>query len=314
MIRFDQFMQQALHHPDKGYYARKIKTVGAEGDFSTTATLSPILGKAIAATFLENNATQHIIEIGAGDGSMAKSVLRSLPFFKRLRTHYHIVDTSQPLTTIQQRKLGKKTHWHSDIKSALKASQGNAFIFSNELVDAFPVRIFKQSNNGLTELHLKGATEQFIESHKPEIYSSALTDKQLSKNQRIELHHSYHEWLEDWLPHWKQGQLITIDYGDTYPELYYRMPHGTLRAYAHHQRITGPAVYLNPGHQDITADVNFTDLIQWGENLGLDTIHYITQNEYLSPHTRQNNHADQFLTNNHGAGSAFKVLIQQKSQ
>ncbi len=313
MIRFDQFMQQALHHPERGYYARKINTVGAQGDFSTTATLSPILGRAIACSFFKYKHTRHLIEIGGGDGSLAQSVLGSIPFCNRFFIHYHIVDTSSPLTSVQKRKLGGRVHWHTDMKSALKKAKGNAFIFSNELVDAFPVRIFQRSNETLTELHLKGTEEHFREAHAPDIYSSALSDKKLTENTRVELHESYYDWFQDWLPHWKKGQMLTIDYGDTYPDLYYRMPNGTLRAYAHHQRITGPAVYLNPGHQDITVDVNFSDLIQWGENLGLDTVQYLSQNEYLQPHMRQNNEADQFLTADHGAGTAFKVLIQQKT-
>lgn len=315
MVRFDQWMQQALHHPDYGYYARKINTVGASGDFSTTATLSPILGKAIAASFLETKGITHLIEIGAGDGSLARSVLSALPFFKRLRIHYHIVDTSLPLSENQKSNLGKlakKVRWHRDIKDALRAANGKAYIFSNELVDAFPVRIFKHSNKQLLELHLDGVSEHFIEANAPEPFSSALNEITHPENYRVEFHQSYYEWLHDWLPHWQEGKMITIDYGDTYPEIYHRLPQGTLRAYAHHQRITGSAVYQNRGHQDITADVNFTDLIHWGEDFGLKTVKYLTQAEFLLPYSSNNHHADQFLIDQHGAGSAFKVLIQEK--
>ena len=42
-------MARALFDPERGYYTRHIKTVGARGDFSTSATLSPALGHAIAA-------------------------------------------------------------------------------------------------------------------------------------------------------------------------------------------------------------------------------------------------------------------------
>ena len=96
--RFDAFMQHALHDPDYGYYARKIRTVGHLGDFSTTATLSPTLGVAIAARaslwLKKNPGSFHLIEIGAGDGSLAKSVIDALPLLQRLKLHYHIVETS----------------------------------------------------------------------------------------------------------------------------------------------------------------------------------------------------------------------------
>jgi SAM-dependent MidA family methyltransferase len=34
-IPFDRFMEAALYHPDLGYYAKRIRTVGARGDFTT---------------------------------------------------------------------------------------------------------------------------------------------------------------------------------------------------------------------------------------------------------------------------------------
>mgnify|MGYP001944726475 FL=1 len=128
----------------------------------------------------------------------------------------------------------------------------------------------------------------------------------------MEIHESYHEWLQQWTPQWKSGKMLTIDYGDIFPDVYYRMPKGTLRAYYRHQHITGNAVYLNPGHQDITADVNFTDLIQWGEKLSIKTQQCINQSEYLTDYASQTS-IDQYLIDPFGPGSAFKVLLQQKS-
>ncbi len=316
LVRFDAFMKHALHDPKTGYYARNIQTVGATGDFSTTATLSSVLGSAIAKSALEwsraNKTPLNLIEIGGGDGSLAESVIKSLPFMKRWRLNYHIVDSSAPLTENQQeRELSKKVTWHSEMKSALSACQGVAFIFSNELVDAFPVRIFKKSDGHWNELYLHNQAEHFCPCADTLPQSSALDDTAHHKGQRIEVHQSYREWLKDWMPGWDQGQLLTIDYGDSHPEVYFRMPAGTLRAYSHHQRITGEAVYQNPGKQDITADVNFTDLITWGKQDGLETISLITQREYLTPHVSESAE-DQFLIHPDGAGSAFQVLLQQR--
>ena len=41
-------MAAALHDPERGYYARRIRGVGKPGDFTTTAAISPAIGKAIA--------------------------------------------------------------------------------------------------------------------------------------------------------------------------------------------------------------------------------------------------------------------------
>ncbi len=314
LIRFDSFMHQALHDPDRGYYARKIKSVGADGDFSTTATLSDLLGKAVAASFIkwqkESDSPFHFIEVGGGDGSFARSFLKSLPLIKRWKTCYHLVDSSSPLASVQKRKLKRSVHYHDSITSALLDCEGIAFIFSNELVDAFPVRIFQRSGETWNELYLKGAEEVFLpESKLPKSTSFSLP--RTKQNQRVEIHESYHDWLKQWSLLWKSGKMLTIDYGDSFPDIYYRMPYGTLRAYLRHQRITGNAVYLYPGYQDITTDVNFTDLINWGNDLSIKEIKYICQTEYLTPFASQTD-TDQYLIDPFGPGSAFKVLLQQK--
>ena len=317
VCRFDHFMQHALHDPSIGYYTRNIQTVGASGDFSTTATLSNLLGKAIAHHAIkwqqQFKTPLNLIEIGGGDGSLANSVIQSLPLVKRWKCNYHLVESSFTLTKKQQesKKLSKKITWHSDMQSALENCHGVAFIFSNELVDAFPVRIFQHTNNSSTwkELHIDGLNEILCEAdHLPE--SSSFITYKHSPQQRIEVHESYHEWLISWRKYWKQGQMLTVDYGDIHPNIYYRMPKGTLRAYSHHQHITGKAVYQNPGKQDITTDVNFTDLIQWGDKLNLKTLSLISQNELLTPFATDKPE-DQFLIHPDGAGSAFKALLQQ---
>ncbi|WP_143184478.1 SAM-dependent methyltransferase [Rubritalea squalenifaciens] len=314
-MRFDSFMQYALHHPSEGYYARKIKTVGPGGDFSTTATLSPILGRAIAARAIawlkQNPGSFHLIEIGAGDGSLAKSVLNALPIPQRWKVHYHIVETSEPLTEQQKEKLNKhRVTWHDNVKAALSACRGRAVIFSNELVDAFPVRILCRKEGLWNELHVENGQESFHPcTSLPE--SSALQDDH-PEDYRVEIHESYRDWMEDWLPAWHEGEIITIDYGDTYPEIYHRRPHGTIRAFLMHQLLDGPAIYQNVGMQDLTADVNFTDLMDWGNHCGLTTLSLVTQNEFLAPHATSTS-LDHYLTHPDGPGSAFKVLIQAPS-
>ena len=64
-------------------------------------------------------------------------------------------------------------------------------------------------------------------------------------------------------------------------------------------RLLPPDAYQNPGKQDLTFDVYFPDLIEWGEKIGLETESLITQAEFL-------------VTNDlEGAGVAFKVLHQK---
>ena len=57
----------------------------------------------------------------------------------------------------------------------------------------------------------------------------------------------------------EKGSILLIDYGDTSENLLPRRQDGTLRTYrAHH---LGPHPLDEPGHTDITADVNFDALL-----------------------------------------------------
>ena len=118
------------------------------------------------------------------------------------------------------------------------------------------------------------------------------------------LFRSYRLWLAEWLPLWKAGRMLTIDYGSTAKTIYQRRPRGTLRAYLFHQRLEGPAIYRNPGRQDITADVNFSDLMDWSAPWTTD-VKLMTLADFTG------SHADHDLYDAHGAGGAFMVLDQQ---
>ena len=97
---FRDFMQRALHDPERGYYARRISTVGARGDFSTSATLGTDLGRGIARWLVEEAAAtgvRHVIEIGGGDGSLMDAVQRELGWWRRRKLQFFMVDSSRPL-------------------------------------------------------------------------------------------------------------------------------------------------------------------------------------------------------------------------
>lgn len=306
---FSAFMARALFDPQRGYYTRHIKTVGARGDFSTSATLSPSLGRAVAAWLKSESRlhppVRHIIEIGAGDGSLMQSVRQSLGWWARRRLTFHIVETSPVLRAQQQQRFGRKVRWHTDVESALAEVMGSAFIYHNELLDAFPATLVRWN-----------ATEQlWQELWVPEslhplqldpAHFSTLRHTSFADGQRCELHPSIHDWLRAWTPHWKHGAMLTIDYGDDFPRLYHRRPLGTLRAYFMHQRLTGSDVYANPGRQDITADINFTDYRAWLRDCGVEEVSDQSLADFLRPHR-----APARLLDADGAGLAFKCLVHR---
>jgi SAM-dependent MidA family methyltransferase len=321
MIPLERFMKEALYHPEYGYYSSRIHDVGPKGDFSTSATLDPHLGKAIANWIL-SKARQlgwksiPVIEVGAGSGLLSKSVLRHLGWIGRLRTDYMICEVSPKLRARQEKTLRwQRVHWIKSPEEGLRRSKGRALIFSNELVDAFPCRVFQKSGNAWREsaviIHADGSlSETTVASDLSEDWFRAF--QHLPDLQRVERHDSYRAWLECWASLWEEGYLLTIDYGDSVNDLYNGRPGGSLRAYWKHERHTGRDLYARFGKQDLTADVNFSDLIGWGHSLGWGKTAFSTQREFVqlwNPAKGVMPPNERFLTPG-DAGDAFKVLEQ----
>lgn len=318
--RVSEFMQRALYDPQSSYYTARIRTVGARGDFSTTATLSRRLGSAIARWIRqESKATgvRTLIEIGGGDGSLMKSVLAALGCWHRWRFQVLMVESSPVLTAQQRLKAGRKiSGWYTTLPEALAACHGEALIFSNELLDAFPVDQVQWDGTDWKEVWLNQEGGVVREELRPlslpaeEAAAYSVLAWRPAKPQRAELHTTLRPWLAQWLPLWRRGSMLAIDYGSELHPLYHRRPRGTLRAYLMQQRLEGPEVYAHPGRQDITCDVNFTDIRTWLKAHGTMEIACETQAAFLqrlAPGSTQTA-ADDYASDANGAGGAFQCL------
>ncbi len=333
-ISVERFMREALYHPQYGYYARRVSTVGKRGDFSTAATLHPALGQAIAAWAAAHRrevvrrGRWHVIELGGGSGQLAESVFRSIRWWSGRGLQYHLVEISAGLEAAQRARLrssGRSVQWHADLRSALAAAAGRALVVSNEFVDAFPcVQLVHGPQAGQwREVRVcwpedaANPVERFGEWAGPTPETGA--GGEVAIGQRVESHLAYRRWLENGVTDWETGRMLTVDYGGVPPGLYHRRLHGTLRGYCRHQRVTGAEAYQRFGQQDLTADVNFADLQRWGGAAGFRHAALCTQTEFLrrwlpagSRRRMSGDPALVFLMDLEGAGGAFKVLEQSR--
>jgi SAM-dependent MidA family methyltransferase len=322
-LRFDRFMELALFHPAHGYYTRRIRGIGKSGDFSTSTTLSPALGKAVFR-WLEAEAKYLgfdpliIIEPGIGTGALAKVVLSQMRPWSRVR--YFGVDL-HAAPTLLDRSLSGRRRFRSfnSIETALLEAKGKAIVISNEFVDAFPCRRLVRSETGWADLYLRYEGDQWRQELSPADLSfpgSAL-DAGLGVGQTIEVHESFRDWLATLSRQLQSGAILTIDYGGRPDEIYRRRPDGTLRGYFRQERIEGNGIFHRVGQQDLTADVNFVDLQLWGDSFGLTTVDYLTQREFVARWfpgvLKKGAAAIAFTLKENGAGTAFKVLHQRKN-
>ena len=321
-LRFDRFMELALLHPVHGYYARRIRGIGKSGDFSTSPTLSPALGKAVfgwlkaEAKYLGLNPLV-IIEPGVGTGALAKIILSQMRPWSTAR--YFGVDLLLE-SAILDKSLSTRRQFHlfDSIKAALQEANGKAIVISNEFVDAFPCRRLVRLESGWADIyfHYDGGRwrQQLLPA--PISFPCSALEAGFAVGQTIEVHESFRGWLKKVSAQLDAGAILTIDYGGRPEEIYRRRQDGTVRGYFRQQRIEGIDIFTRAGYQDLTADVNFVDLQSWGDSVALKTVGYLTQREFVSRWNpsalRQADAVAEFILKENGAGTAFKVLHQRK--
>lgn len=317
-ITFEQFMAHALQHPEHGYYAARVKDVGRGGDFSTSATLCPAFGEMIARWAHDRALAEFegkdfaIIEIGSGNGLLAQNFLSVWKALNISEAAYFAIESSpglrEPLEN-RAKELGFRIE--EQAASALEECEGRAIIFSNELVDAFPARQLCWDGDDWREVGLRLEGDQLVEgllAFTDAVDADAPT--RTRPGQRIFIHPSYHHWLKEQLDGWRAGRMLTIDYGAQYPST-------ECRAYLGQERMEGDAVYGHAGEQDITCDVNFSDLQRWGEQLAWSTVNFAPQSEFFEQWLpeletrRETDPALAYLANPMGAGAAFLTLEQR---
>src|ERR1700692_2869488 len=152
------FMHQALYHPEHGYYSSGRCAIGRKGDYFTNVSVGPLFGHLLGAQFAEiweqlgkiDNFV--IVEQGAHDGQFARDVLESLQkrapeFFEAMR--YRIVEPFPILQERQSRTLElfrDKIEWRDSLQPFV------GIHFSNELLDAMPVRLISGNVEKLVDL------------------------------------------------------------------------------------------------------------------------------------------------------------------
>ncbi len=316
-LSMERFMDIALFDREEGYYSQNVSEIGREGDFSTCATQSRLLSRGIVKEWREackkHNCRLPIIEIGGGTGNMMLDIRRQLSLWEKLGLQYHMVERSEQLRNLQKMLGGVFVRSHSDMNQALKAAKGRAFIFSNELPDAFPARQFVFQEGEWYELGLASVDKQYIrQAWKHVLPESCVFDRWCQDGQVVEVHESYRDWYLGWQENWRFGTMLTIDYGDVNEKLYYRRPQGSMRGYKAHQMLDVDRLPYLAGSCDITCDVNFTDLLHLAQRSQGDAARLMDQHDFLVALADMDDAADRHLIAKPGAGDHFKVLLHER--
>jgi SAM-dependent MidA family methyltransferase len=257
-LSFRDYMEEVLRF----YYSSSRNPIGPEGDFYTSADLDPIFGRLLARQFQQWAAEYDkftVVELGAGKGLLARDILETANF------EYLILERSPSMRARQEELLaGYNVRWIDELPQGITGC-----IFSNEFFDALPVHRVIRRGGVLKEIYV---TEHFREIEGPLQES---VDIPVGEGHVTEVNLAAREWIRKIASALDRGYHLAIDYGYLQNE-YFARPNGTLMCYWRHQAVEDP--YARIGEQDITAHVNFSDLM---DEPSLETVLFTTQMDYL---------------------------------
>jgi SAM-dependent MidA family methyltransferase len=297
-ITFHDWMRAALYDEREGYYRRAdAQRWGRAGDYRTSPERSRLFSATFARYFaavyeeLGRPTPFHLVEAGGGAGHFAAGVLQTLERDAPrafAATRYHFVETSEDarrraaalLSAFSERIEFCRLEEH-------EAPLDSCVVFSNELIDAFPVHRVVWRGGRLGELCVGlDARGRFIETVcEPSTPALAAHFEALgvtpSEGQAIEVNLEAENWLALVGRSLGRGMVVTVDYGDDAESLF-RSParrEGTLRAFRRHN--LAPDALADPGEQDLTSTVNWTHLVAAGERVRLRRVSLERQDEFL---------------------------------
>lgn len=303
-LDFATYMNLVLYTPHLGYYSGGTQKFGQFGDFVT----APELGVAyqgseksrdsyrpsLFAQTLANQVAQvmvetkgDILELGAGTGRLALDLLLMLQQMDCLPSHYYILEVSAHLRLVQQETMQNmlpvdvfaRVVWLDTLPDTF-----SGLILGNELLDALPVHIVKNTDNGLVELGVAKGVDGCLVFKEGALTINPI-DTQLSElnlpvgymTEICPLASSLVVSLANIL---QQGVVVLIDYGFTRQEYYHaHRSEGTLMCHYRHYAHSDPLVYV--GLQDITAHVDFTRVAVAAVESGLECKGFSSQAQFL---------------------------------
>jgi SAM-dependent MidA family methyltransferase len=305
-IPFREWMSAALYDERGGYYQRGVERWGRAGDYRTGPERSPLFAATFARHFaslfdeLGRPPAFHLLEAGGGAGHFAFGVLKTLR-----RDAPHVFDSVRYVfdeasadsraraaallapfaARVEFRRIADFAGREDFEESGYFAGRENmaeplehAVVFSNELLDAFPVHRVVVRGGRLRELFVGlGAGGEFVwverDPSTPRVVEHfGRAGVTLGEGQSAEVNLDAEEWVASAARLAGRGFVVTVDYGDEAANLF-SAPHGregTLRAFRGHEFVDD--VLRSPGEQDLTTTVNWTQIISAGEDAGLQAV------------------------------------------
>ena len=284
-VPLDQFINIALYNKKFGYYMKK-NPFGKKGDFITSPLVSNIFSEMIAiwcVSFWEHLGKPKkiiLVELGPGDGSLCKELLKT---FKKFENFYksveiNLLEISNKLKSIQKKKIvTKKVKWINKID---EVKQGPIIFIGNEFFDSLPIKQAYKKGDVLFEKYItisrKKKRIKFLYKKAGKKLVKKVKDLNLySSKGTIEYPLNTVKYLLVIAKKIKKynGGFLTFDYGYTKNQ-----NRNTIQAVKNH-KYSNP--FIKPGSSDITSQVNFELIYNFLKKNKLNVNKIVTQSEFL---------------------------------
>ena len=325
-IDVGEFIQICQFESD-GYYLKK-NPIGRKNDFITAPEVSQMFGE-VLGLFLINywknkiNFEFNLVELGPGRGTLLKDLLRTSSKNKKFLNCINLTLVEKNKNLIQLQKNSVKfanTNWTEEFHITNKNMP--SIIYSNEFFDCFPVRQFYKKEKWYEKLIKYNNSEKNFT-----FVSEKVGNKKILKSLEKFDHVKVAEISESRIKYFNlickfikknKGVFVTIDFGYKNPPNYL-----SLQTIYNHKKTH---LFENIGNQDITAHVNFDELINLAIDNKLQIDLFCTQKDFLitcgikeRKNNLQKNKSEETikkinldyerLVNKSQMGEIFKVLV-----
>jgi SAM-dependent MidA family methyltransferase len=298
-IDFETFMDLALYAPGLGYYSAGAAKFGRAGDFVTAPEMSDLFSRCVArqcAECLEELGGGDILELGAGTGRMAATVLSALEERNTLPQRYAILEVSGDLRARQQDQIARlpgnlreRVIW----LERCPEEPLTGVVLANEVLDALACQRFVvHPHAARSEVGQLGVgidrNDALIELERPaDVQLGAAVSgliaelpQSLPDGYRSECCLRVAPWVAALSDVLARGVVLLFDYG--LPRAHYYHPDrrdGTLRCHFKQRAHADPLTRV--GLQDISAWVDFTRVAEAAAAARLDVRGFATQAAFL---------------------------------
>ncbi len=273
MKSFRDYMEARVRE----YYLSSREKFGGRGDFFTAPELDRAFGEAIADFLyyrLKEFKNPVILELGAGRGLLARDILnyyrsKDEELFHRIT--YRIYEISPYLAEKQKEVLKDfpRVEWVDELIPM------EGVVLSNEFFDTLPVHVVKEGK----ELYISDSGDEvWLSLGNPRIEEFLNRMDYSGVGHRIEVCLDCIDMLRRIASSLVAGYHLLIDYGYTSEELG-RFSEGTVVGYKNHKLQRD--IYSDKDI-DISAQVNFSALIEYGKDFGLKTVLFDSQRNFLA--------------------------------